>query len=132
MASLHVCCVRVFQYSKLSQKISTHKGSKNPMLNFYYVDVMTFWPRLPWLLVFCVGNEMFLVALYLLSFTDGGSGKEGSGGAAWHALLMGAAVVSFPIFFMKQFFNVIQLTDSAGEVAEADWIEHQKTRAVAQ
>ncbi len=111
-------------YSKLSQKIATHKGSKNPLLNFYYCDVMTFWPRLPWLLVFCVGNEMFLVALYLLSFTDG---KDG-GGFAWHALLTTAAVVSFPIFCMKQFFNVIQLGDAASEVAEADWAEHQKTQ----
>jgi len=115
-------------YSKLSQKISTHKGSKNPILNFYYCDVLTFWPRLPWLLVFCVGNEMFLVAMYLLSFTDGGS-KEAAGGFLWHATLLAAAVVSFPIFFCKQFFNVIQLTDAAGEVADQDWADHQKAKA---
>jgi len=36
------------------------------------------------------------------------------------------AVVSFPIFFMKQFFNVIQLGDAAGEVADADYVDHQK------
>jgi len=106
------------QYSKLAQRVATHKGSKNKLLNFYYVEVMSFWPRLPWLLVFCVGNEMFLVCLYLLSFTKSGGD--------WHMLYTTLAVVSFPIFFMKQFFNVIQLGDAAGEVADADYVDHQK------
>jgi len=85
---------------------------------------MTFWPFLPWLLVFCVGNEMFLVSLYMLSFTAATS---------WfHSLYMGFAIVSFPIFVAKQFFNVIQLQDAASEVAEADWAEHQKNNPGAQ
>jgi hypothetical protein len=110
--------VRCRQYSKLAQKIETHKGSKNPLLNFYYCDVMTFWPRLPWLLVFCVGNEMFLVCLYMLSFTQDDS--------PYHRLYTILAVVAFPIFTAKQFFNVIQLADAAGEVADHDYAEHQK------
>ena len=79
---------------------------------------MSFWPRLPWLLVFCVGNEMFLVCLYMLSFTTEYS--------QFHSLYTFLAIISFPIFFAKQFFNVIQLMDSAGEVADADYLEHQK------
>lgn len=117
-----LCCV--VQYSKLSQRVETHKGSKNPMLNFYYVEIMSFWPRLPWLLVFCVGNEMFLVCLYMLSFTTGGS--DGKAGSDFHYLYTLLAIVSFPIFFMKQFFNVIQLGDAAGEVADADYAEYQR------
>jgi hypothetical protein len=88
------------------------------MLNFYYTGIMGFWPRLPWMLLFCVGNECFLVCLYLLSFSKPSS--------EFYYLCTTLAYVSFPIFFMKQFFNVIQLGDAAGEVADQDWIDHQK------
>jgi len=46
-------------YAKLSKGATSHKGSANPLLNFYYTFPYA-------LLVFCVGNELFLVALYLL------------------------------------------------------------------
>lgn len=110
--------VVVLQYSKLIQKIDTHKGSKNPILNFYYCDVMTFWPRLPWMLLFCVGNEMFLVCLYLMSFAEKAS--------AFHSLCSCLALVAFPIFSAKQFFNVIQLADAGGEIADQDHADHVK------
>jgi hypothetical protein len=97
--------------------VETHKGSKNPLLNFYYTALMGFWPRLPYLLLFCVGNEMFLVCMYMLSFP---LSQE------WSGLYTLLATISFPIFFMKQVFNVIQLADAAGEVADADYVEHQK------
>ena len=54
-------------YSKLAQNIKTHKGSQNPLLNFYYTFPYA-------LLVFCVGNEACFIALYLLSFDGWGKG----------------------------------------------------------
>lgn len=113
-----VCALSCLQYCKLMLGATTHKGSKNPLLNFYYVEVMSFWPRLPWLLIFCVGNEMFLVSLYMLSFS-----AVGTAAYQFYYLL---AVISFPIFSAKQFFNVIQLADSASEIAAVDYEQHLK------
>lgn len=112
-------------YSKLSQKIESHKGSRNFLLNFYYCEVMTFWPRLPWLLFFCVGNEMFLVCLYVLSF-------PAEVMPLMHSLCTTLAFVSFPVFAAKNLFNIIQLIDASGEVADADYAEHIKQNRGAQ
>jgi hypothetical protein len=48
-------------YAKMMEGKTTHKGSDNPLLNFYY----TF----PYLLICCVGNEGFFICLYVLKFT---------------------------------------------------------------
>ena len=91
-------------YSKLAQNIKTHKGSNNPLLNFYYTFPYA-------LLVFCVGNEACFIALYLLSF-------KWSGGV--HTFLESALWLSAPICAAKQFMNVVQLYDACNEVCEMD------------
>jgi len=91
-------------YSKLSTNKTSHKGSKNPLLNFYYTFPYA-------LLVFCVGNEFFFVCLYLLSFPAL---------AAYFGIVNGILYICFPIFFMKQFMNFVQLYDSVGEIVELD------------
>ena len=48
-------------YAKMMEGKTTHKGSDNPLLNFYY--------SFPYLLICCVGNEGFFIALYVLHFT---------------------------------------------------------------
>ena len=91
-------------YSKLAQNIQSHKGSQNAMLNFYYTFPYA-------LLVFCVGNELCFVCLYLLAFQwDEGWTR------VWSVLMYG----SFPICVLKQVMNVIQLYDACNEVCEMD------------
>jgi CDP-diacylglycerol--inositol 3-phosphatidyltransferase len=92
-------------YSKLVMNKTSHKGSKNPLLNFYYTFPYA-------LLVFCVGNEFFFVCLYLLASPSLVSSYLG--------LLNAILYTCFPIFFMKQFMNVVQLYDSIGDVVELD------------
>lgn len=89
-------------YSKSIKGASSHKGSKNPMLDFYY--------NFPYaLLVFCVGNEFFLVCLYLLSFATETTESVAMLPVGVIKLI---AYVCFPIFFGKQFMNFVQLYDS--------------------
>lgn len=92
-------------YSKLAQQATTHKGSKNMLLNFYYTFPYA-------LLVHCVGNEAFLVCLYLQYFSLFPS---------LSSLVQLVLYVSFPVFCMKQFMNIVQLYDSVGEIVELDW-----------
>jgi CDP-diacylglycerol--inositol 3-phosphatidyltransferase len=97
-------------YAKLSQKLTTHKGSKNPLLNFYYTFPYA-------LLVVCVAQELFLLCVYLLS------------SAGQSSILLPfaypAAVVSFPIFALKQIINVVQLVDAVAEIVDLDEV-HDK------
>jgi hypothetical protein len=88
----------------------THKGSANPILNFYYT-----FPYV--LLIACAGNEFFLVCCYLL--------KWSTGPAAAPLLWQHIATVCFPIFVFKQAMNFVQLYDAAGEIALIDYREHK-------
>jgi len=97
-------------YAKLSSGATSHKGSANPLLDFYYTFPYA-------LLVFCVGNEFFLVALYLLPFWAGPSFVIAG---AKYSLVTVLAYITFPIFFGKQFMNFVQLYDAAGEIAALD------------
>lgn len=97
-------------YSKLALNKTTHKGSRNKLLNFYYTFPYA-------LLVFCVGNEAFFVCLYLLSFKE--------------LLFMFNFIniilyISFPICMMKQFMNFVQLYDSCSEIMELDLAQHKQ------
>jgi len=91
-------------YSKLALGRTSHKGSRNPALNFYYTFPYA-------LLVFCVGNELCFVMLYLLSWRWS---------AEWSALWTVLMYVSFPVCVLKQVMNVVQLYDSCNEVCEMD------------
>ena len=48
-------------YAKLLEGKTTHKGSDNFLVNFYY--------SFPVLLICCIGNEACFVTLYILHFT---------------------------------------------------------------
>jgi len=91
-------------YNKLAQNAATHKGSRNALLNFYYTFPYA-------LLVHCLGNEAFLVGLYLQKFPLP---------SLLAAIVHYGLYITFPIFFMKQFMNVVQLYDSVSEIAEMD------------
>jgi len=97
-------------YSKSLMGETTHKGSKNPLLNFYYTFPYA-------LLVFCVGNESYLVAQYLMKFWRGPAFTIAGISTDFVTVV---AKVCFPIFVGKQFMNFVQLYDAAGEVAAYD------------
>jgi len=96
-------------YAKLAQNKTTHKGSKNPLLNFYYTFPYA-------LLVMCVGQELFLLSVYLLAFTD----EAKSNTILLFPVAYPAAVISFPIFTLKQIINAVQLADAASEIVALD------------
>jgi len=104
-------------YSKLLVGSVTHKGSDNPLLNFYYTFPYA-------LLVFCVGNEFFLVTLYLLPFW---MGRLVTVGGLTLSLLHLVAYATFPIFVGKQFMHVVQLYDAACVVADYDLAQKHKS-----
>ncbi len=85
---------------------TTHKGSANPILNWYY--------SFPYLLICCVGNEGFFVALYIINKI--GAGPEVVG----YPLFTTLAWVFMPISALKNFLNVVQLYDAANIVADLD------------
>lgn len=101
-------------YSKQMQQQTTHKGSKNAMLNFYYTAPYA-------LLVHCVGNEACFITLYLLPHCEQ---------IVWlHSLLTVVLYIAFPICVMKQLMNVIQLCDSCSEIASLDWMQARQQQA---
>lgn len=95
-------------YAKLSSGATTHKGSDNKILNFYYTFPYA-------LLVHVVGNEGFFISLYILSFSYNVL-------PAW--LMYTAklsALICAPIATAKQVMNVIQLWDSVRILVEQDY-----------
>lgn len=97
-------------YTKLLQGATTHKGSQNALLNFYYTFPFA-------LLIFCVFNEMFLVCLYIKATVFVG----------WMIMpVFGVPLVdccqyfAFPFFVFKQLMNVVQLWDSVAGLLEYD------------
>lgn len=94
-------------YSKLVVGASTHKGSDNALLNFYYTAPYA-------LLVHCVGNEGFFLSLYILAF-------PAAMFPVW--LLSLTTVINYvfaPIAAVKQLMNVIQLWESISALAAID------------
>jgi len=91
---------------------TSHKGSESSMLlNFYYSH--------PTLLIACCGNEIFIMALYLMAHFD-------------HPAIFYTAVACFPIFLFKQLMNFVQLFDCTNKLVEIDAKEYnaaEKKRA---
>jgi CDP-diacylglycerol--inositol 3-phosphatidyltransferase len=68
------------------------------------------------LFTFCAANEIFFLALYLLSFPDF---------AQNHSWPWVVAIATLPVCFAKQWINVVQMVKAAVSLAEAD-IETRK------
>jgi len=94
---------------KLMQNKTSHKGSDNPILAFYYTK--------PVLLVACCGNEFYFVTKYLLA-----TYKEGH---ALYPILNMVKLVTFWIFAFKQAMKFVQLYDASSEIAQIDYRDKQ-------
>lgn len=88
-------------YASLAMGATSHKGSPNKLLNFYYTFPYA-------LMVFCCGNELFVMALYLYNFYPD------------VPLVYYVLVSCFPIFAAKQFMNVVQLYQCANDLVDMD------------
>ena len=64
------------------------------------------------LFTFCAANEIFFLALYLLSFPDFAQDLY-----SWPWFV---AVITAPICFAKQWINVVQMVKAAVTLAEGD------------
>eukprot|EP00474_Spongospora_subterranea_P006207 CRZ06665.1 hypothetical protein [Spongospora subterranea] len=87
-------------YSSLMIGIQSHKENTNPILAFYY--------SFPFLLIFCVGNELYIIVTYLQLFF------------LKSTFLQATLYISFPFFMCKNFFNVVQLIESSQRLAALD------------
>ncbi|CAI8027191.1 CDP-diacylglycerol--inositol 3-phosphatidyltransferase [Geodia barretti] len=96
-------------YSSLQLGDSSHKVtdlSANPVMRFYYT------PRV--LTVFCIGNEVFFISLYMLHFMLDLS-------ATWKAWGL-VAVATFPIAAMKHIIHGVQLILACQQLGRLDTI----------
>eukprot|EP00126_Sphaerothecum_destruens_P009574 Sdes_comp20537_c0_seq4m15222 len=87
-------------YASLISGCSSHKTidlNKNKYLYYYYTK--------PVLFLFCAGNELFFVALYLTYFSQGPSIAAPLKIGLWKL----CAGISFPIMILKQIVSGIQL-----------------------
>ncbi|KAJ7740670.1 phosphatidylinositol synthase [Mycena maculata] len=112
-------------YSSLVTGQRSHKlvkGEVSRILWWYYNDPLT-------LFVVCAGNELFFVSLYLMKWTV----KPFSlledipwiGGITYAQTF---ALLSFPIFFIKNFINVVQLWKASKILVGVDIKERQEAR----
>jgi CDP-diacylglycerol--inositol 3-phosphatidyltransferase len=116
LISLDLSSHYMHMYSSLTSGSSSHKDideSSNKILRAYYSDNRV-------LFIFCALNELFFVALYLLSF-------DHEGIVPWlNYTIKVIAVISFPVCTIKQIINVIQLAGASQRLANLDLVERRK------
>ena len=71
------------------------------------------------LFFFCAANELFFLAMYLLSFPQFSSEIH-----SWPWIV---AMVTFPICAAKQWINVVQMVKAAVSLAEGDLEQRRKS-----
>ena len=89
-------------FVSLSENKTSHKGSDNKWLDFYY--------SFPTLFIACCFNEFFIMAVYMLQT------EQYHGSMFWTYLL----IISTPVFVFKQLMNVVQLAHNMNKLAEFD------------
>ncbi|KAJ1794339.1 phosphatidylinositol synthase 1 (CDP-alcohol phosphatidyltransferase1) [Coemansia sp. RSA 2399] len=93
-------------YSQLITGKTNHKQMNNDahwILRAYYTDRRV-------LFAFCFGNEAFFLLLYVNKFLS----------STPLYLSIALTVLAFPLFFIKNFINVVQLYESAKDLAKLD------------
>jgi len=90
-------------YASLTAGLSSHKSmsaSAPWLMRMYYTNRII-------LFLVCMGNELFFVGLYLLSWSN----------ATW---IMLVTLIASPVFVFKQVLNVIQLIQASQSLSIAD------------
>jgi len=113
--------------SSLETGSSSHKkvdSDVSRILARYYTDSRV-------LFAFCFGNELFFVALYLMKWVESSIGLESYSGhpslnhLTYPQLL---AILTFPIFFLKNVINVVQLWKASKILVGVDLADRAKVR----
>ncbi|WBW71837.1 CDP-diacylglycerol--inositol 3-phosphatidyltransferase Pis1 [Schizosaccharomyces osmophilus] len=130
LVSLDLASHYMHMYSTIHQGAKSHKSMTNKhswLLRMYYSNNNV-------LFVFCAANEMFFVALYLLSFTPASPPKLGFVRVPTFVYSTGYLPLSYPtlltvlcgpICFAKQLINVVQLVNASNALVGMD-IEQRK------
>jgi CDP-diacylglycerol--inositol 3-phosphatidyltransferase len=106
-------------YSSLLRGGQSHKDDEK--FNF----VMALYYYRPVLFLMCAGNELFFAMLYLVYFTSGPTVTFIWSFGLWKVLLF----ISFPICFVKNCINLVQLVQASQAIAEYDTEERQKSKS---
>ena len=77
----------------------------------------------------CAGNELFFVSLYLMKWTTTPTGLVGFESLTYPQLM---ALVTFPIFAIKNIINVVQLWKASKILVGVDLAERAASRAAKQ
>lgn len=77
----------------------------------------------------CAGNELFFVSLYLIKWTTAPIGLLGLGGLTYPQLM---AVLTLPIFALKNIINVVQLWKASKILVGVDLAERAAARIAKQ
>lgn len=112
-------------YSSLVTGSTSHKlvtSDVSRILWMYYNDSRT-------LFFVCAGNELFFVSLYLMKWTTTPTGLAGLRGLTYPQLM---ALVTFPIFAIKNIINVVQLWKASKILVGVDLAERAASRAAKQ
>jgi len=116
LISLDLSSHYMHMYSSLTSGSSSHKNidkSSNFILRAYYSDNRV-------LFIFCALNELFFVALYLLSFNH----EDIVPGL--NIIIRLIALLSLPVCAVKQIINIIQLVGASQRLANLDLVERRK------
>ncbi|ODV98165.1 hypothetical protein PACTADRAFT_47968 [Pachysolen tannophilus NRRL Y-2460] len=115
LVSLDLASHYMHMYASLSTGSKSHKTigkNQNILLKLYYGDKKV-------LFIVCAFNEIFFVALYLSHFDF----KPLVFGLTFPQIL---SLISFPLWFFKQFTNIIQLVAASQILSEMDAIDKNK------
>ncbi|KAJ2111881.1 phosphatidylinositol synthase 1 (CDP-alcohol phosphatidyltransferase1) [Coemansia sp. RSA 922] len=107
LISLDISSHYMQMYSQLITGKTNHKemdAGAHWILRAYYTDRRV-------LFAFCFGNEAFFLLCYLGHYLPGGG---------WYYLAVAFTVAAFPIFVIKNVINVVQLYESAKDLAKLD------------
>jgi len=120
LLSLDISSHYIHMYSSLLGGSESHKKiseDANKYLRLYYTSrTVLFW--------MCAGNELFFIALFIISRDKGPLVIPQLNIHAFEIL----ALVSFPVCFLKQVINVIQFKNAANHLVSIDVAERKNKK----
>ncbi|KAI9141188.1 CDP-alcohol phosphatidyltransferase-domain-containing protein [Paraphysoderma sedebokerense] len=133
LISLDLSSHYMHMYSSLTSGSASHKqvsSSSNPILRLYYHNNIV-------LFIFCAGNELYFILLYLLHHAQKSSAlshpfdllvQDWFDVVFEKNILNLVAFIAFPICAAKQIINVVQFINASKALASVDIEERQKSK----
>ncbi|XP_065055095.1 CDP-diacylglycerol--inositol 3-phosphatidyltransferase-like [Rhopilema esculentum] len=121
LVSLDITSHWAQMYSSMMKGKLSHKSveeTANPFLKLYYTSRVV-------LFIMCAGNELFFAMLYMIHFEPGPTINIFSTRLGLWQLLAG---ICFPISFIKNLINLVQMIGAFQAIANSDVLERQKKK----